>query len=115
MMSSAVRNRSEDRAGLRDSPSKEHPREREPPRVQAAHSHNNGGTFLSGLRSSSTKAAGMIRDGLFGKSQRTAPSPEKDPVVDDEHYVLKVINLPLVSRILQPLGYARLPGLLDKR
>lgn len=100
MMSSAVRNRSEDRSSLRDQPTREQHREKEQlhSRAQPPSSHNNGGTFFSGLKSSSTKAAGLIRDGLFGKGQRTAPSPEKDAVIDDEHYVLKVINLPLIEQ-----------------
>ena len=59
----------------------------------------------------------MIRDGLFGKGGRTATSPDKEPVVDDEHYVIKVINLPLVeqtrkTRISKRLEDSR-DGVLD--
>lgn len=115
MMSSAVRNRSEDRSSVRDHPTKEQQhREKEQPRTQPPSHHNNGGTFFSGLKSSSTKAAGMIRDGLFGKAQRTAPSPEKDPVVDDEHYVIKVINLPLIEQTRKTRISKRLEDSRDK-
>lgn len=114
MMSSAVRNRSEDRSVSRDTPNKEHHREREQPRAPTAPSRDNGGTFFSGLKNSSTKAAGMIRDGLFGKNQRTATTPEKDPVVDDEHYVIKVINLPLVEQTRKTRISKRLEDSRDK-
>lgn len=112
MMSSAVRNRSEDRASLRDTANKE-TQGKEQYRTQAPSSRDNGGTFLSGLRNSSTKAAGMIRDGLFGKSQRTT-TPDKEPAVDDEHYVIKVINLPLVEQTRKTRISKRLEDSRDK-
>lgn len=40
----------------------------------------------------------MISKGLFGRSGRSASTSDRDAVVDDEHYVLKVINLPLVEQ-----------------
>lgn len=40
----------------------------------------------------------MISKGLFGKGTRSGSTTEREPVVDDEHYVLKVINLPLVEQ-----------------
>jgi len=40
----------------------------------------------------------MISKGLFGKSSRSGSTTEREPVVDDEHYELKVINLPLVEQ-----------------
>ncbi|SPN96668.1 related to GTPase-activating protein beta-chimerin [Cephalotrichum gorgonifer] len=113
-MSSAVRNRSEDRAGLRDTSNKENHREKEHLRSHPSSFRDNGGTFLSGLKSSSTRAAGMIRDGLFGKAQRTGTSPEKEVVVDDEHYVLKVINLPLVEQTRKTRISKRLEDSRDK-
>jgi len=100
-MTSAVRNRSEDRSGPRDIPgSKEHYREnRDQPRTQPSSYRENGGShFFSGLKNSSTKAADILRGGLFGKGSRSGSTNERDPIVDDEHYVLKVINLPLLEQ-----------------
>lgn len=57
-----------------------------------------GSTFLNNLRSSATKGAGAISKGLFGKGARTVSIAEKEIVVDDEHYELKTINLPLVEQ-----------------
>jgi hypothetical protein len=105
MMGSTYRNQSEDRAPSREGPREVHHRDRDRDRDHS-HSHkgntlvkeNGGGsTFLSGLRDSSTRAAGILSKGFFGRSTRTLPT-EKEPVVDDEHYVLKVINLPLVEQ-----------------
>lgn len=60
---------------------------------------NGGGSgFFSGLKNSGSKAAGMIGKGLFGKAGRSGSTTEREPTVDDEHYVLKVINLPLVEQ-----------------
>lgn len=42
--------------------------------------------------------AESIGKGLFGKSGRSGSTTDKEPIVDDEHYVLKVINLPLVEQ-----------------
>lgn len=41
--------------------------------------------------------AESIGKGLFGKAGRSASTTERDPV-DDEHYVLKVINRPLIEQ-----------------
>lgn len=90
MVSSAARNRSEDRAPSRDKEGKD--------RAVTTSSLRENTGFFHGLRSSSTKAADMISKGLFGKSMRSASSTEREPVVDDENYVLKVINLPLVEQ-----------------
>lgn len=57
-----------------------------------------GHSFLNNLKSSATKGAGALSKGLFGKSGRSGSSNEREPAVDDEHYVLKVINLPLVQQ-----------------
>ncbi|KAL2757397.1 hypothetical protein ACRALDRAFT_1047484 [Sodiomyces alcalophilus JCM 7366] len=90
MMSSAARNRSEDRAPSRDKESKD--------KAAAPSSLRENTGFFHGLRNSSTKAADMISKGLFGKSMRSVSSTEREPIVDDENYVLKVINLPLVEQ-----------------
>jgi hypothetical protein len=39
-----------------------------------------------------------LSKGLFGKSGRSGSTNEKEVVVDDEHYQLKVINKPLVEQ-----------------
>ncbi|CAI4216140.1 unnamed protein product [Parascedosporium putredinis] len=99
IMSSTPRNRSEDRAGYRDFSNKENHRDKEQSRTQPSSLRENAGssTFFSGLKNSSTRAADMIRGGLFGKGQRAGPA-EREPVVEDEHYVLKTINLPLIEQ-----------------
>ncbi|KAK6452496.1 hypothetical protein FP744_10008747 [Trichoderma asperellum] len=99
-MNSHGRGRPEDRtAGTTSTTAaKDASREKE----QRAHSSSiretSASTFLSGLRYSSTRAADIISKGLFGKSSRSGSTTEKEPVIDDEHYVLKVINLPLVEQ-----------------
>lgn len=98
MMSSTVRNRSEDRVAGRDvAAGKESTRDRDQ-RALSTLKDNGGSNFLSGLRNSSTKAADMISKGLFGKSPRSGGLSERDFAIDDEHYVPKVINLPLVEQ-----------------
>ncbi|KAI0999594.1 hypothetical protein K3495_g8603 [Podosphaera aphanis] len=57
-----------------------------------------GNTFLNNLKSQATKGAGALSKGLFGKGNRNGLSSEKLPEVDDEHYELKVISLPLVQQ-----------------
>ncbi len=57
-----------------------------------------GHAFLNNLKSSATKGAGALSKGLFGKSGRSGSTNEKEPVIDDEHYELKVINRPLVEQ-----------------
>jgi hypothetical protein len=124
MMSSTIRQRSEDRQPTlpRDrSQSEKHVREgsklkgsrdnsrsqmtREPQVAQGAKradsayssSFKEGNGFLSTLKTSATKGAEALSKGLFGKG-RTYSTTEREPVIDDEHYQLKVINLPLVQQ-----------------
>ncbi|KHN96336.1 RhoGAP domain containing protein [Metarhizium album ARSEF 1941] len=92
MMNSGARNRSEDRAARRDSS-----RDKERGALPSSLKENNSG-FFSGLRSSSTRAADIISKGLFGKGSRSGSTAEREHAVDDEHYVLKVLNLPLVEQ-----------------
>ncbi|KAK2612424.1 hypothetical protein QQS21_001528 [Conoideocrella luteorostrata] len=108
MMNSSARNRSEDRVGGRDS-SRDKERGAMPPSLK-----ENGSGFLSGLRNSSTKAADIISKGLFGKSSRSGSTTEREPFVDDEHYVLKVINLPLVEQTRRTRISKRLESSRDK-
>jgi len=114
-MSSAVRNHSADRSQPRDIPGhrdgghhhhhrdgghRDGHRDRDYARAQPSSLRENGGgsAFLSGLKNSSSRAADMISKGLFGKGTRSGSTHEREPVVDDEHYVLKVINQPLVEQ-----------------
>lgn len=109
MMDSQSRNRSASR-------SREHHREKEsrgratPPPAR----DNGGSTFLSGLRNSSTKAAGMFGKGFFGKTGRSGAAHERPAVVDDEHYELKVLNLPLVVQTRKTRISKRLENSRDK-
>ena len=55
-----------------------------------------GGAFFSNLKHS--KAAGILSNRFFGGSSRHELPVVREPTVDDEHYVLKVINLPLIEQ-----------------
>ncbi|QSZ35220.1 hypothetical protein DSL72_008088 [Monilinia vaccinii-corymbosi] len=57
-----------------------------------------GHAFFNNIKSQATKGAGAIHKNLFGKGGRSGSSTQKEPLVDDEHYVLKVINKPLVEQ-----------------
>ncbi|KAM3155898.1 hypothetical protein ABEW05_003558 [Botrytis cinerea] len=57
-----------------------------------------GHAFFNNIKSQATKGAGAIHKNLFGKGGRSGSSSHKEPSVDDEHYVLKVINKPLVEQ-----------------
>lgn len=57
---------------------------------------SSGHAFLSNLKTSATKGAEALSKGLFGKG-RTNSTTEKEPV-EDVHYQLKVLNLPLVEQ-----------------
>lgn len=52
---------------------------------------------MSGLKNSASKGVGLGK-GLFGKVGRSYSTNEKEPAVDDEHYVIKVLNLPLIEQ-----------------
>lgn len=97
MMSSAVRNHSAERAQSRDISGKGKdldPNQRAQP---VGYSQTPGGAFFSNLKHS--KAAGILSNRFFGGSSRNEPPHSREPpVVDDEHYVLKVINLPLIEQ-----------------
>lgn len=120
-MSSAVRNHSAERVQAKDTSGYRGREqvEREPHfRNQASQFQENGSGsgFFSGLKSSGSKAAGMIGKGLFGKTGRSGSTTERDrePIVDDEHYVLKVINLPLVEQTRRTRICKRLEDSRDK-
>ncbi|KAF4123889.1 RhoGAP [Geosmithia morbida] len=71
------------------------------------------GSFLSGLRSSSTKAAGMIGSRFFGRGLRSAHASDRESL-DDEHYVIKVLNLPLAEQARKTRISKRLEDSRDK-
>lgn len=106
MMDSQVRNRSASRSRDKD------PRGRAtPPPLR----ENGGSTFLSGLRNSSTKAAGMFGKGFFGKgSSKAGGANDRAAAFDDEHYELKVLNLPLVEQTRKTRISKRLENSRDK-
>lgn len=59
---------------------------------------NNSSTLFNSFKSNSSKAVQNIGKGIWAKVGRSGSMIEKEPPIDDEHYVLKVINLPLVEQ-----------------
>ncbi|KAI9683338.1 MAG: hypothetical protein M1829_005408 [Trizodia sp. TS-e1964] len=119
MMSSNTRQRSSDRHhGLEvENPGLSTPRETG--KYQSPFSSSTrdspGTGFLSGLKSSSTKAAdgiGKVGKGFLGKI-RNGNNVEKE-VVEDEHYTCSVINLPLVEQTRKTRISSRLEYSKDK-
>lgn len=119
MMGSNVRQHSADR---QPTATREEPRGREmrePTRTQTSSFSTSfrdvgGHTFLANLRSGATKGAGALSKGLFGKSTRSYSTSEKEVVIDDEHYQLKVINKPLVEQTRLTRISKRLENSRDK-
>jgi hypothetical protein len=117
MMSSAVRNHSADRAAPRDmaGPRDGHrDHQQHMPGAQPSSYRDNGPSFFSGLKNSSRSAADMISKGLFGKGSRSGSTNQREPIIDDEHYVLKVINQPLVEQTRMTRISKRLEDSRDK-
>ncbi|KAI2636121.1 hypothetical protein GGS21DRAFT_66238 [Xylaria nigripes] len=114
MMNSSTRNHSADRAFRDTSANKEIRNDKENRSHPSSIKDSGGSTFFGGLRSSGSRAADMISKGLFGKSSRSTNSSAGEPVVDDEHYVLKVINLPLVEQTRKTRISKRLEESRDK-
>lgn len=102
-MSSASRNHSSDRASSRDASSdrrghsdRDHGKHHQ--QSMPRDGNNGSSSFFGNLRREGGRVAESIGKGLFGKGGRSASTTEREPVVDDEHYVLKVINQPLVKQ-----------------
>ncbi|KAM7192293.1 putative Rho-type GTPase-activating protein 2 [Rhypophila sp. PSN 637] len=116
MMSSAARNHSAERSQGRDSSvgrGRDHHdnHHNNNNRFQPSSlKDNSGSNFLSGLKNS--KAAGILNKTFFGT--RSEGVPHREPVVDDEHYVLKVLNLPLVEQTRRTRISKRLEESRDK-
>lgn len=114
--SSSSRNNSADRQ--RDNPNrdlrpdKDHSQNRSHP---SSFKDNSGSTFFGNLKSSGSRAADMFSSRLFGnKGSRSASTTERENTVDDEHYQLKVINLPLVQQARKTRISKRLEDARDK-
>jgi hypothetical protein len=99
IMSSSVRNRSADRQPQTARPfpitDKEH---RDHGRNPSSFRENGGQGFLNNLKIYSSSKAVNISRGFLNKVGRSGSTNEREPPVDDEHYVLKVINLPLLEQ-----------------
>ncbi|KAI0194574.1 hypothetical protein F4808DRAFT_337442 [Astrocystis sublimbata] len=115
MMNSSTRNHSADRA-YREVPSNKENRNIKENRSQPPSIRDIGpSTFFSGLKNLHNRATeNLTSKGFFGKSGRSASTTEREPVVDDEHYVLKVINLPLIEQTRKTRISKRLEESRDK-
>ncbi|KAI1813001.1 hypothetical protein GGS20DRAFT_503512 [Poronia punctata] len=114
MMNSTTRNHSADRALRETSQNKEFRSDKENRSHPSSVKDGGGSTFFGGLKNSGTRAADMISKGLFGKGGRSASTSAREPTVDDEHYVLKVINLPLIEQTRKTRISKRLEESRDK-
>ncbi|CAD6441509.1 595c04ac-ceb9-4fe6-be0f-97b7e03b94be [Sclerotinia trifoliorum] len=101
-----IRQRSQDRqhSRSRDNRGKESTKEhtKDSGRNQSSFSSTfkeaGGHAFFNNIRSQATKGAGVIHKNLFGKGGRISSFAQKESLIDDEHYVLKVINKPLIEQ-----------------
>ncbi|KAH6650278.1 hypothetical protein F5144DRAFT_39790 [Chaetomium tenue] len=93
-MMSAVRNHSAERSQTRDVGGRGRGQDTQQRENASTYTQTPGGAFFSHLKHS--RAAGMLSNRFFG-SRHELPVL-KEPTVDDEHYVLRVINLPLVEQ-----------------
>ncbi|KAL9022543.1 MAG: hypothetical protein Q9185_000253 [Variospora sp. 1 TL-2023] len=123
LMGSAIRNKSADRqptnkastaSNLRGRPGGEH---RAPhPSSSTVFRDGTGSKLFANIRGTSSKAAdglGKAGKGLFNKMGRSGSSNAKEETVDP-HYVLKVINLPLVEQTRHTRIARRLEDSRDK-
>ncbi|KAK6087332.1 RhoGAP domain-containing protein [Seiridium cupressi] len=120
MMDSSARNHSADRVAHRERSTKDlrpdkdhgHHQNRSHP---SSFKENSGSTFLGNLKNSGSRAADIFSNRFFGnKSGRSASTTEREPTVDDEHYQLKVINLPLVEQARKTRISKKLEDARDK-
>ncbi|KAI1264288.1 hypothetical protein F5Y18DRAFT_90654 [Xylariaceae sp. FL1019] len=113
-MDSSLRNQSADRAVRDPVSNKEYRSDKENRSHPSSIKDGGGSNFFSGLKSSGRQAADMISKGIFGKGGRGASTNERDPAVDDEHYVLKVLSLPLDEQTRKTRISKRLEESRDK-
>ncbi|RYP52231.1 hypothetical protein DL768_002550 [Monosporascus sp. mg162] len=101
MVNSAVRNHSADRALSRDVPGNKEGRSDKDHNRSHPSSYREpiGSIIFNGIKYSGSRAFDMGKH-FFAKTSRSEGSNMGggEPAVDDEHYVLKVINLPLVEQ-----------------
>jgi hypothetical protein len=114
IMNSSSRNRSADRqpSNSRDAtpnPPKDHGRGQ----ISSSNRENGAQTFFGNLKSGGSKAVGLGK-GLFNKVGRSGSTTEKEPIVDDNNYVLKVLNLPLIQQTRMTRISKRLEDSRDK-
>lgn len=114
VMSSNIRQHSEDRHTKKRDMSAGREQKESNKQLSSSLRDSTGHTFLSSLRSSATKGAGALSKGLFGKVGRNGSTHDREPVVDDEHYQLKVINLPLIEQTRRTRISKRLEDSRDK-
>ncbi|KAK0624689.1 hypothetical protein B0T17DRAFT_493193 [Bombardia bombarda] len=113
MMSSAVRNHSAERSQVRDvSGSRARDYDIQSRGTPPSFKDTGGPSFFSGLKNS--KAAGILSKGFFGGGPSRENAANRELVIDDEHYVLKVINLPLVEQTRRTRISKRLEESRDK-
>ncbi|KAK4205215.1 hypothetical protein QBC40DRAFT_49786 [Triangularia verruculosa] len=96
MMSSAVRNHSAERSQGRDIGGRGRDQDGHHRGLPSSLREASGSAFFNNIKNS--KAAGIISTRLFGKDSKHEPPVPREPLIDDESYVLKVINLPLVEQ-----------------
>ncbi|RDW64709.1 hypothetical protein BP6252_10360 [Coleophoma cylindrospora] len=110
VMGSNVRQRSEDRVptAARDAKETKESAKSQPPasnvrqetasRARSNTPQSGGHTFFGNAKNFASKGAGALSKGLFGKGERRDSTTKKEPTIDDEHYQLKVMNLPLIQQ-----------------
>lgn len=122
MMNSAPRNHSADRALPREVPgNKDNRGDKDQNRSHpSSYRDNSGSNFFTGLKTSGTWAFDMGKQ-FFAKGGRSGSSSHYnqansrgDNGIDDEHYVLKMINLPLVEQTRMTRISKRLEDSRDK-
>lgn len=117
MDGSSLRQRSQDRKPMpaRENtmaPAKDHIKSQ--PSISS--NGGNGGNFLSNLNPFNTKAADKLHKSILSKVGRSGSTNEKEfhNIVDNEHYVFKVLNLPLYEQTRQTRISKRLEESRDK-
>ncbi|KAH8676095.1 hypothetical protein BX600DRAFT_508274 [Xylariales sp. PMI_506] len=121
MVDSAARNHSVDRSGgvPRDIPNRDIRAEKDRGGQNRSHpssfKESGSSNFLSGLKTSGSRAADMLSRGFFGsKSNKTQAAADREHHVDDEHYQIKVLNLPLIEQTRKTRISKRLEEARDK-
>lgn len=123
VVNSSSRNQSADRALPRDVPgnNKDARNDKEQNRSHpSSYREPSGSNFFTGLKNSGAWAFDMGKQ-FFAKTTRSGSSSTSHPnyasaadYVDDEHYVLKVINLPLIEQTRRTRISKRLEDSRDK-